>query len=53
MQQYPEAFADGGLISYAGIILFGLLQWLKLTIIAAITLLVSSYARTNLFTVFV
>lgn len=51
MREMPEAFAQGRMVSYAMVALGGLLQWLKLAVLAAFTLLVASYAQTQLFTV--
>lgn len=48
-----EAFADGRLIRYSDVGLFGLLQWLKFGLIAAITLFVASLSNTNLYTIVV
>ena len=50
-RELPDAFAGGGMISYAHVAVVGLLQWLKLLLLSALTLLVASYARTQLFTV--
>lgn len=47
-----EAVGRGGLVSYGGIVLFALVQWLKFGVIAAFTLLIATYASTHLFTVF-
>lgn len=47
----PGAFAAGGLVAYGGLAWFALLQWLKFALIAAFTMLVASFANTNLFTV--
>lgn len=49
----PEAFVDGGILRYADVFIFGLLQWLKFGILAAITLFVASFANTNLYTIIV
>lgn len=51
MANFPEAFAREGGISYLNVALAGLLQWLKLAVLAALTLLVASFAQTPLFTV--
>ena len=51
MREYPEAFAGGRVIDYAHVVAGGLLQWLKLLVLAALTLLIASYARTQLFAV--
>lgn len=51
MRELPEHFARGRVVSYGMIALGGGLQWLKLTVLAAFTLLVASFAQTQLFTV--
>lgn len=51
MREMPESFAEGRTVSYAMIALGGLLQWLKLAVLAAFTLLIASFAQTQLFTV--
>ena len=50
MRDLPGAFAVGRVINYAHLAAAGLLQWLKLLVLSALTLLVASYARTQLFT---
>jgi ABC-type transport system involved in multi-copper enzyme maturation permease subunit len=50
-QEFPESFAQGGMVSYGLVALGGWLQWLKLAVLAAFALLVASYAQTQLFTV--
>ena len=49
----PEALADGPLIRYGDVFLFGFLQWMKFGILAAITLFVASFSNTNLYTIVV
>ena len=51
MREFPDNFAQGRMVSYAAVALGGFLQWLKLAVLAAFTLLVASYAQTQLFTV--
>ena len=51
MRELPDAFAGGGMINYAQVAVTGLLQWVKLLLLSALTLLVASYAQTQLFTV--
>jgi hypothetical protein len=51
MQEFPENFGDARAVSYAMLSLAGALQWLKLAVLAAFTLLVASFAQTQLFTV--
>ncbi|MEY2880249.1 MAG: hypothetical protein RLZZ15_2629 [Verrucomicrobiota bacterium] len=47
----PEAFAQGGRIDVASVLAAAWLQWLKLAVLAAFTLLVASFSQTQLFTV--
>jgi ABC-2 type transport system permease protein len=51
MQEFPENFSQGRVVSYGMVALAGLMQWLKLSVLAAFTLLVASFAQTQLFTV--
>ncbi len=51
MAEFRDAYASGGSVSYRNLALAGLLQWLKLAVLAALTLLVASFAQTQLFTV--
>jgi hypothetical protein len=51
MREFPENFAPGRTVSYAMVALGGLMQWLKLVLLAAFALLVASFAQTQLFTV--
>ena len=51
MRELPEAFPAGRVTSYAHLAVAGFFQWLKLAVLSALTLLVASYARTQLFTV--
>jgi len=51
MGQFPDAFAEGRLVSYSGLALYALVQWLKFSLLAAITLLIASFANTNLYCV--
>jgi ABC-type transport system involved in multi-copper enzyme maturation permease subunit len=51
MQEFPDSFAHGRMVSYGMVALGGLFQWLKLAVLAAFALLVASYAQTQLFTV--
>ncbi|MGF1483816.1 MAG: ABC transporter permease [Opitutales bacterium] len=46
-------FADGGLVSYSGLALFALLQWLRLCLLAALTIFIGAFSGTNLYTVVV
>jgi ABC-type transport system involved in multi-copper enzyme maturation permease subunit len=47
----PGAFEAGRTVAYAGVVWCGLVQWLKLGVLAALTLLVASYARSSLFAI--
>lgn len=49
----PEVQADGPLVRYGDVFLFGFLQWMKFGILAAITLFVASFSNTNLYTIVV
>lgn len=51
MRMFPEAFAHQRAIDYGVVAVAGLLQWIKLAVLAALTLLVASFAQTQLFTV--
>jgi len=51
MRAAPEAFAQGHAVDFAVLALAGALQWLKFCVLAALTLLVASFAQTQLFTV--
>lgn len=51
MAEFPDAFPQGRAVSYATVVLAGFFQWLKLAVLAAFTLLVASFAQTQLFTV--
>jgi len=47
----PEAFEKGRAVSYFGVYLTGLLQWIKFGILCAITIYISSFSSTNLYSV--
>lgn len=51
MAEYPDTFAEGRVVSYGLVALAGLMQWLKLAVLAAFVLLVASFAQTQLFSV--
>ena len=51
MQEWPEAFARGRLLHYEAIVAAGLIQWSKLAVLAAFTLLIASFAQSQLYTV--
>ncbi len=50
MREYQDAFPHGHVFSLAALAAAGFLQWLKLAVLAAFTLLVASYAQTQLYT---
>jgi ABC-type transport system involved in multi-copper enzyme maturation permease subunit len=47
---WPEAFAAGRPVRHGLVLVAGALQWLKLGVLVAYTVLIASYARTPLFT---
>ncbi len=51
MAEFPDNFADGRVVSYTNVVMAGGLQWLKLSVLAAFSLLVATFAQTQLFTV--
>ncbi|MEO5958697.1 MAG: ABC transporter permease subunit [Opitutaceae bacterium] len=51
MELLPEAFPQGRTIRCSAVFVAGAMQWLKLSVLGALTLLVASYAQTQLFTV--
>lgn len=51
MRSFPDAFPAGRAVHYSNLVLAGMLQWLKLAVLGALTLLVASFAQTQLFTV--
>ena len=51
MREFPDNFARGRVVGYGMIALAGVLQWLKLAVLAAFVLLVASFAQTQLFTI--
>ena len=52
LREYQLTGTIGGQVSYGGLLIFALLQWIKLSLIASITLFIASYARSNLFSAF-
>lgn len=50
-RDFPDALANGHETHYGALIVAGWLQWLKLAMLAAGTLLIASFARTQLYTV--
>lgn len=53
MRQFPAEFADGRVVSYGGIAAFAVLQWLRFSILAAITVFIAGFSNTNLYSVVV
>lgn len=51
MALHPDHFRGGRVVSYAMVAAGGLMQWLKLLVLAAFTLLVASFAQTQMFAV--
>ncbi len=49
MRQFPDAFAQGRTVDYTALAAAGFAQWLKLDLLAALTLLIASFARTQIF----
>jgi len=47
----PERLPDVRLVNYGGVLAYCGLQWLKFGVVAGFTMLIASYAQTNLFTV--
>ncbi len=51
MRELPEAFPSGRVLHFGAIAAAGLLQWSKLAVLAAFTLLIASFAQSQLYTV--
>jgi ABC-type transport system involved in multi-copper enzyme maturation permease subunit len=51
LAEVPEAFPQGRTLHFADLAAAGYLQWLKLAVLAAFTLLVASFSQTQLYTV--
>lgn len=51
IQQFRDAFPHGRTIDYRTVALAGAFQWLKLAVLSAFTLLIATFAQTQLFTV--
>lgn len=51
MRELPDAFVNGRVLHYADLAAAGFVQWLKLAVLAAFTLLVASFAQSQLYTV--
>ncbi len=50
MREMPDAFANGRVLHYGGLLAAGFVQWLKLAVLAALTLLIASFAQSQLYT---
>ena len=53
MTRLGDEFIQGRLVRYNDLITFGLLQWIKFSILSAITLFIASFSNTNLYTIVV
>lgn len=53
MMRLGDEFIQGRLVRYNDLITFGLLQWIKFSILSAITLFIASFSNTNLYTIVV
>lgn len=53
MARIDAEFQGDRLIRYGDLFVFGLLQWIKFGIVAAITLFIASFSNTNLYTIVV
>jgi ABC-type Na+ efflux pump permease subunit len=51
LRDFPDDFAHGRVVDFAALAAAVWLQWLKLAVLAAFTLLVASFAQTQLYTV--
>jgi hypothetical protein len=51
MRELPEAFAGGRVLHFGSIAAAGFVQWSKLAVLAAFTLLIASFAQSQLYTV--
>jgi ABC-type transport system involved in multi-copper enzyme maturation permease subunit len=51
MREVPDAFAGGRVLHLGDLVAAGFIQWLKLAVLAALTLLVASFAQSQLYTV--
>jgi ABC-type transport system involved in multi-copper enzyme maturation permease subunit len=51
LRTLPDRPPGGELVDYGGIIAYCVLQWLKFGVVAGFTMLIASYAHTNLFTI--
>jgi hypothetical protein len=50
LREHREILGDGNRMSYLPVLLCGLVEWLRLGVLAALTLCVASYAHDSLFT---
>ncbi len=50
-REFPDSAGMGSIVSYSNVAFAGALQWMKLSVLVAFTLLVASFAQTQLFTV--
>ncbi|WOO41195.1 ABC transporter permease [Rubellicoccus peritrichatus] len=53
MDRYPTSFEEGRIVSYSGLLLYGVVELLRFGIIAGFTLFIASFSNTNLYTVIV
>lgn len=51
MKRLPQAFEAGRIVHYDGIFLYAFTQWLKYCVLMSITMFISSFSNTNLFSV--
>ena len=51
MREMPDVFTGGRVLHYGDLAAAGFIQWLKLAVLAAFTLLVASFAQSQLYTV--
>ncbi len=51
MEIDPEGFEAGRMVAYADVFLYGLVQWLKFSILCGITMVIASFSNTNLYSV--
>lgn len=53
MEIDPEGFEGGRIVAYRDVFLFGLVQWLKFSILCGITMVIASFSNTNLYSVII
>ncbi len=51
MRLHPDAFVEGRIVAYADVFLYGIVQWLKFSILCTITMVIASFSNTNLYSV--